>query len=84
MEIAGLGLVILPLFFAAEPLREGTLISALPGATPLPDTINAVYPSMRHVPRKVRALIDHLVAAFSDAPPWERYTEGVVLEATEA
>jgi len=79
LAIAGLGLVILPLFIAAEPLREGTLIRALPGATPLPDTIYAVYPSMRHVPRKVRALIDHLIAAFSDAPPWERDIESVAV-----
>jgi len=72
MAIAGLGLAILPLFIAAESLRKGALIRALPGAVPLPDTIHAVYPSARHVPRKVRALIDHLVHVFSDAPPWER------------
>jgi DNA-binding transcriptional LysR family regulator len=84
MAIAGLGLVILPLFIAAEPLREGTLINALPGAVPLPDTINAVYPSMRHVPRKVRALIDHLVHAFSEAPPWEQEAEGIVVRTAGA
>jgi DNA-binding transcriptional LysR family regulator len=79
MAIAGLGLVILPLFIAAEPLRQGTLIRALRDAPPIPDTIYAVYPAMRHVPRKVRALIDHLVEAFSDSPPWERHIERAVV-----
>jgi DNA-binding transcriptional LysR family regulator len=78
MAIAGLGLAILPLFIAAEPLREGRLIRALPGAALIPDTIYAVYPSTRHVPHKVRALIDHLVKAFTDAPPWEQDIQGVV------
>jgi hypothetical protein len=34
--------------------------------------IQAVYPSARHMPLKVRSLIDHLVAAFGDEPPWDR------------
>jgi DNA-binding transcriptional LysR family regulator len=76
--------VILPLFIAAEPLREGTLTSVLPSATPIPDTIYAVYPATRHVPLKVRALIDHLVHAFSDAPPWERDAESVAVSAAGA
>jgi DNA-binding transcriptional LysR family regulator len=53
MAIAGLGLVLLPEFLAAGPLREGTLISALPHATPRPHTISAVYPYTRHVSSKV-------------------------------
>ena len=71
MALAGLGLVILPLFLVAEQLRNGTLLNALPGATPLPDSIYAIYPPSRHVSRRVRALIDHLIVAFSETPPWE-------------
>jgi DNA-binding transcriptional LysR family regulator len=67
------------LFIAAEPLRQGTLIRALRDAPPIPDTIYAVYPAMRHIPRKVRALIDHLVEAFSDSPRWERDIERAVV-----
>src|SRR5579885_3217534 len=70
MALAGLGLVILPLFLVAEQLRNGTLLNALPGATPLPDSIYAIYPPSRHVSRRVRALIDHLIVAFSETPPW--------------
>lgn len=69
--IAGLGLVVLPLFIVADALRHGRLVQALPGAMPIPDTINAVYPPMRYLPRKVRALVDHLVAALAGVPPWE-------------
>jgi DNA-binding transcriptional LysR family regulator len=71
MALAGIGLAILPLFIVHEQLRDGTLIDALPAAVPLPDTIYAVYPPTRHVSRPVRALIDHLVAALGDRPPWE-------------
>ena len=69
--IAGLGLALLPLFIVADALRAGTLIDALPSEHPVADTIYAVYPKTRHVPRKVRALVDHLVAAFAGHLPWE-------------
>jgi DNA-binding transcriptional LysR family regulator len=72
MAIAGLGLVLLPEFLATAPLRKGTLISALPQATPRPDSISAVYPYTRHVSSKVRNFIDHLVAAFVPPLPWHR------------
>jgi DNA-binding transcriptional LysR family regulator len=72
MAIAGLGLVLLPEFVAAAPLRQGTLISALPSATPRPYTISAVYPYTRHVSSKVRKFIDHLVGAFASPLPWQR------------
>ncbi len=70
--IAGFGLVLLPDFLAASALREGTLIRVLPAEEPLPYTVAAVYPSTRHVPRKVRALVDYLASAFRGPPPWER------------
>jgi DNA-binding transcriptional LysR family regulator len=70
--IAGLGISILPVFIAAKALASGQLINALPDANPVADTIYAVYPRNRHLPRKVRAIIDHLVAVFEGVPPWER------------
>jgi DNA-binding transcriptional LysR family regulator len=76
MAIAGLGFVLLPEFVAAAPLREGSLISALPHATPRPYTISAVYPYTRHVSSKVRKFIDHLVAAFVPPLPWHREFAG--------
>ncbi|MFH0352537.1 MAG: hypothetical protein ACHBMF_11520 [Chromatiales bacterium] len=39
---------------------------------PVADTIYALYPQTRHLSRKVRAVIDHLVDALGGEPPWER------------
>lgn len=69
--LAGLGVALLPLFIAAPALREGRLVAVLPGIRPLSDTIYAVYPPTSHPGRKVRAVIDHLVAALSGVPAWE-------------
>lgn len=71
MAIAGLGLVLLPMFIAAEPLRAGRLISVLPEAKPLPYNIYAVYPPTRHVSAKVRAFIDHIVRHIGSPPIWQ-------------
>lgn len=70
--IAGLGVAVLPLFIAAPALRTGELVDVMPGARPLADYIYAVHPPARHLPQRVRAIIDHLVRACSDPPPWER------------
>lgn len=70
--IAGLGISVLPIFIAAKALASGQLINAMPDACPVADTIYAVYPRNRHLPKKVRAVIDHLVTVFEGDPPWER------------
>lgn len=70
--IAGLGIIVLPLFIVAEALRRGELIPLLANDRPLPDSIYAVYPPTRYVPAKVRLAIDHLVAVCGEPPPWER------------
>ena len=59
-------------FIVAKALASGQLINALPDACPVADTIYALYPRNRHLPKKVRAVIDHLVAMFEGEPPWER------------
>lgn len=64
----GLGLVFCPLFFTAPSLRDGRLVQVLP-AWQVPLSISAVFPNARHVPAKVRLLIDFLVAQFA-SPPW--------------
>lgn len=71
MAIAGLGLVLLPMFIAADALRAGTLIPVLPEVEPLPYRIYAVYPPTRHVSAKVRAFVDHLVRHIGDPPIWQ-------------
>lgn len=68
MAVAGLGIAILPLFIVAEQLRRKQLIQVLPDEVPLADSLYAVYRPTRHMPRKLRDFIDHLVAAFAAAP----------------
>ncbi|RUW86121.1 LysR family transcriptional regulator [Mesorhizobium sp. M1E.F.Ca.ET.063.01.1.1] len=85
MAIAGLGLVLLPEFLAAESLREGTLIPAMPHIKARADTISAVYPYTRHVSLKVRRFIDHLVASLAPPRPWcPQVNEGDDLKSSRA
>lgn len=76
--MAGLGLAVLPLFIAADGLRDGTLIHVLPNERPLSDIIYAVYPSTRHVSRRVRALVDYLGQRLANGSPWEQRLAGPV------
>lgn len=70
--IAGLGLAVLPLFMVAEALRKGQLINAMPDLDLSPIPIYAVYPPTRHLPKKVRLVIDYLCQELGSNPPWEQ------------
>ena len=52
---AGFGLSLIPQAYVAADLAAGTLVRLLPEWGMSEVTINAVYPSRRHVPAKVRA-----------------------------
>ena len=69
---AGLGVLMVPTFIAAEALRHGRLKPVL-GAYQMPDTgINAVFPHRRHLSPKVRAFVDFLAGRFGDPPYWDQ------------
>jgi DNA-binding transcriptional LysR family regulator len=68
---AGAGIAYGPTFVFGEALARGELLALLPAYRTPELTIQAVYPSARHVPLKLRAFIDHLASAFGDAPPWD-------------
>lgn len=69
--LAGAGICRCPTFLAGADLREGRLIRILPDYH-LPDIdVLAIYPSRRHLSAKVRVMIDFLVSAFKDTPPWD-------------
>ncbi len=70
--IAGLGLAVLPVFIVADALATGRLIDAMPNVCPVPDPIYAVYPKMRHPPKKLKALLTHLQASLGEEAPWEQ------------
>lgn len=70
--LAGVGVAYGPTFVFGEQISPGRLVELLPDYRASELAIHAVYPSTRHVPVKVRNLIDHLVAAFGNEPPWDR------------
>jgi DNA-binding transcriptional LysR family regulator len=69
--LAGAGIAYGPTFVFGEHLRRGELVPLLPGYRAAELAIQAVYPSARQIPFKVRRFVDYLVDAFGDEPPWE-------------
>lgn len=67
--VAGLGVVLTPVFLAYEDLEAGRLEPVLQEFEETPPGIFAVYPHNRHLSAKVRAFVDYLVEAF-DTVPW--------------
>ena len=65
--LQGLGLCQLPDFYVAEALASGALVSLLDDARPPDEGVWAVHPHPRHVPPKVRAMIDWLYDRLSSA-----------------
>lgn len=71
--LAGTGIAYGPTFVFGEQIAAGKLVTLLPDYHPSALVIQAVLPSTRHMPLKVRHFLDHLVDAFGDDPPWDRY-----------
>lgn len=69
--MADLGIALRPTWDVWRDIQNGTLKVLLPDYTPPSFNIQAVYPSRRHLPQKVRVFIDLLCEAFGDAPYWE-------------
>ncbi|MEM9602087.1 MAG: LysR family transcriptional regulator [Pseudomonadota bacterium] len=57
----GLGVVLLPRFIVDQAIERGDLVELLPDVDWYTLELFAVYPATRHLPQRVRALIDHLV-----------------------
>lgn len=57
---AGLGLVQVPDYMAADALEAGTLQEVLREFRPGPMPISIVFPTARHMPARLRALVDAL------------------------
>lgn len=69
--LADQGIILQPDFIVADDLRHGDLVELMPGYRSAEIGIYAVYPTRKHLPLKLRRLVDFLVAAFHD-PPWQR------------
>lgn len=68
--LAHQGIILQPDFLVGRDLASGTLVELMPAFRALELGIYAVYPTRKHVPPKVRALIDFLAAHFAQAPAW--------------
>ena len=58
---AGLGIIQAPTYLAEQKVQRGNLVEILEKYRPPPLPISLVYPSHRHIPLRVRALVDALV-----------------------
>lgn len=67
--LADLGVILQPTFIVGDALRAGTLVELMPQYRCVELGIYGVYPTRRHVPPRVRALVDFLAAHFAQ-PPW--------------
>lgn len=67
--LAGFGVLLVPSFEVAEHVRAGRLVRVLPGWSLGNFTLHAVYPPTRHMPSRLRAFLDFVVAEWK-APPW--------------
>lgn len=68
--LADQGVILQPTFLVAPALAAGTLVELLPAYCAHEIGIHAVYPSRKHVPAKVRVLIDFLVEHFAQDAKW--------------
>ena len=60
--VAGLGITMLPGFVCQASIDAGALVPLLRGAVPEQVPLFLVYPSGRHLPARVRLLLDFLIA----------------------
>ena len=67
--LADQGVIFQPGFLVANDIRLGHLVQLLPELHGPDIAVCAVYPSRRHLPGKVRAMVDFLIAAFQ-TPTW--------------
>lgn len=70
--LAGAGIAYGPTFVFGEHLRRGELVALLTAYRAAELTIQAIYPSARRIPLKVRRFVDYLAETFGDEPPWDR------------
>ncbi len=76
---AGLGIALMATWCAADELRSGALVPALP-EYPLVSTqmLWALYPSSRELAPKVRIFMDWLVNRFGGQPYWDEGLEAIL------
>ncbi|KQT11376.1 LysR family transcriptional regulator [Ramlibacter sp. Leaf400] len=67
VALGGGGIVLQPTFLVSADLQRGDLVEVMPGYRSAELGIYAVYPTRKHMPPKVRLLIDFLAARLREA-----------------
>ena len=62
--VAGVGIANAAAFIVREELERGALVEVLPGYTPNPRELYALYPQNRHLSPKVRAFVDYAASVY--------------------
>lgn len=70
--IAGLGVLVSPTFISYNAIATGQLVPIMPHYRMASMAAFAIYPSRRHLPQRVRMLIDFLAERFGDEPYWDQ------------
>ena len=72
--LAGMGVVGLPSFVAAQALQDGSLVRVLPGWYVAAHTLYAAMPTRKYMPARTRALLDFLLRKLGGEAqdPWLR------------
>lgn len=65
VAVGGGGIVLQPQFLVGDALESGALVEVMPGYRSTELGIYAVYPTRKHMPPKVRLLVDHLAERLS-------------------
>ncbi len=82
--LLGEGLSVHPRYMLQADLEAGRLIDVLPETPPLPLDVVALYSSRRHLPSRVRLLLDYLRQWASATPSWAEPFHGARDEAHAA
>jgi DNA-binding transcriptional LysR family regulator len=64
--LRGIGVCQFPTFVVADDIKHGRLIDLLPGWSPRPGIIHAMFPSRRGLLPSVRALLDFLAERYAE------------------
>ncbi len=70
--IAGFGVIRQPTFIVYQAIEAGDLVPLLVDYAWSDINAYAVYPSARHLSRRVRAFVEFLQSRFGDEPYWDR------------
>jgi len=71
VAVAGLGIVLLPVFIVYREIERGMLLPVLTEYQYPQLAVYAVYPQTRHLSRRVRVFIDFLSKRFAEKPYWD-------------